>query len=164
MDHLALAAALCAVIVAYGYFSVRWTMRNPGWYAALPKPAWQPPDIVFGIIWPLNFVALAIASCVLAYQRASTAVTFGLILAVSVVFALTWAYLFYVPHRLLLAAISLTFAALPTWGLVVVAFNEQWWVGILRIPYAVWLSVATSLAYGYAHLVSPTESLTRPAR
>ncbi len=153
MDRLALAVALCGVIVAYGYFSVRWTMHNPGWYAALPKPSWQPPDIVFGIIWPLNFVALAIASCVLAYQNATTAaMTFGPILTVSVVFALTWAYLFYVPHRLLLAAISLTVAAVLTWALVAVASAAQLWVGILLIPYSVWLSVATSLAYGYAHL------------
>ncbi len=152
MDRLALAAALLAVIVAYGFLSVRWSMRNPGWYAALPKPSWQPPDIVFGIIWPLNFVALAIASCVLAYQGATTAVTFGLILAVSVVFALTWAYLFYVPHRLALAAISLTVAAVLTWALVAVAFDAQLWVGMLLIPYAVWLSVATSLAFGYARL------------
>ncbi len=158
MDRLALPAALLAVIVAYGYGSVRWTMRNPGWYAGLPKPPWQPPDIVFGIIWPLNFVALAIASCVLAYQSASAAVTFGLILAVSVVFALTWAYLFYVPHRLWLAAVSLTVAAVLTWALVVVAFDAQLWVGILLIPYAVWLSVATSLAYGYAHLAPHGDS------
>jgi len=153
MDRLVIAVGLLAVIVAYGFFSVRWTMRNPGWYAALPKPSWQPPDIVFGIIWPLNFVALAIVSCVLAYQSVSTATTFGVILAVSVVFALTWAYLFYVPHRLLLAAISLTVAAVLTWALVAVAFDASLWIGILLIPYAVWLSVATSLAFGYARLV-----------
>lgn len=164
MDRLAVAAALCGVILVYGYGSLRWTMRNPGWYAALRKPAWQPPDIVFGIMWPLNFVALAIASCALAYRSASSALTFGVVLAVSVAFALTWAYVFYVPHRLLLAAISLTVAATLTWVLVVVAFTAQPWVGILLIPYAVWLVVATSLAYGYANLARSTESLTSPTR
>lgn len=84
--------------------------------------------------------------------------TFAGLLGASVGFALGWAYLFYVPHRLVAAAVSLTVASVLTWGLVAVAAQAQWWVGLVLLPYAVWLSVATTLAYGYAHLGS-----TRPA-
>lgn len=150
-----LAIGMVAVVIAYAVLSVVWTGRDPGWYASLPRPRWQPPDVVFGIIWPLNFLALGTASLVMGFaQQASAGRTFAALLCVSVAFSLGWAYLFYVPHRLLAAAVSLTVASALTWALVAVGSSAVWWVGVLLLPYAVWLTVATTLAYGYAYLVS----------
>ena len=59
------------------------------------------------------------------------------------------AYAFYVPHRLDLAAILLGGAAALTWVLVLVAGRQLTWAGWLLVPYAVWLTVATSLSVGY---------------
>ena len=50
--------AIFAIVIVYAVLSSYWTSRRPGWYASLPQPSWQPPDKVFGIIWPLNFLAL----------------------------------------------------------------------------------------------------------
>ncbi len=154
-----LAIGMIAVVIAYAVLSVAWTSRDPGWYASLPRPTWQPPDVVFGIIWPLNFLALGIASWVMGFtQPTSVGLTFGGLLSVSVGFALGWAYLFYVPHRLALAAMSLTVASALTWALVAVGAGAMWWVGLLLLPYAVWLTTATTLAYGYTYLVSSARS------
>lgn len=155
-----LAIGMIAVVIAYAVLSVVWTSRDPGWYASLPRPRWQPPDIVFGIIWPLNFLALGIASWVIGTSEAtapgstSAGLTFGGLLCVSVGFSLGWAYLFYVPHHFLAAAVSLTVASALTWALVAVGASAVWWVGVLLLPYAVWLSIAATLAYGYAYLVN----------
>lgn len=158
-----LAIGMIVVVIAYAVLSVVWTSRDPGWYASLPRPRWQPPDIVFGIIWPLNFLALGIASWVMGFtQQATTGRTFGALLCVSVAFSLGWAYLFYVPHRLGAAALSLTVASVLTWGLVAVGASAVWWIGVLLLPYAVWLSIATTLAYGYAHLVSSQSAQRNP--
>lgn len=153
MDReLILAIGMIAVVVLYAALSVRWTARDAGWYASLPRPRWQPPDLVFAIIWPLNFLALGVASGVMGMtQTADRALNFAGLLSASVVFALGWAYLFYVPHRLVAAAVSLTVASLLTWALVAVAAQAQWWIGTLLLPYAGWLSIATTLAYGYAY-------------
>lgn len=151
---------MVAVVAGYAALSGYWTSRRPEWYASLPQPGWQPPDKVFGIIWPLNFVALGIASWVMGYtQPRVVAVTFGVTLTASVVFALSWAYLFYVPHRLGMAASSLTLASVLSWFLLVIAFNSVVWIGILLIPYAVWMTIASTLAWGYAHLVPTTQRL-----
>ena len=40
--------------------------------------------------------------------------------------------------------------------MVVVAFRYSQWAGIAMIPYLVWLSLATSLAVGYAALNRPS--------
>ncbi len=151
---------MVAVVAGYAALSGYWASRKPDWYASLPQPKWQPPDKVFAIMWPLNFLALGIASWVLGYTEPRVvAITFGVTLTASVVFALAWGYLFYVPHRLGIAASSLTLASVLTWLLVVIAFNSVVWVGVLLIPYAVWMTVATSLSWGYVHLVPTSQRL-----
>ena len=145
------AVGVVATVLAYAVLATRWVSSDAGWYDALPKPAWQPPDWVFGVAWPYNFVALFVAGIALALQHAGRpALAWLVVLMISVGFALGWAYLFYVPHRLSLAAISLAVAAALTWGLVLIAGRTEAWTGWVLLPYAIWMSVATSLAVGFA--------------
>ncbi len=163
-SRLLVALSIIAVVIVYAVLSTYWTSRNREWYAALPRPSWRPPDIVFAVIWPLNFLALGIAGWVMGYgQSRISAITYGVTLTGSVVFSLGWAYLFYVPHHLGMAAVSLTVASLLTWSLFYIAFSAQAWVGVLLLPYALWLTIATTLAYGYAYLV-PNEERARTFR
>jgi translocator protein len=145
-----LIAGFVALVLVYAVMSQIWVGADAGWYAALSKPPWQPPDVVFGIIWPLNFLALVLTGVVLARRAPSTGVAVLAILTVSVVFALAWAYLFYVPHALTPAALSLTAAAILTWVVLVLAAGAVWWLGLVLLPYSVWMSLATSLAWWYA--------------
>ena len=139
------------LVVAYAVLATRWVNADPGWYDALPKPSWQPPDWVFGVMWPYNFLALGVAGVVL--TRSAPTATAGLwlgVLALDVVLALLWAYLFYVPHALSAAAVALGGAAVVSWALVAVAARGVPWTGVLVAPYALWLTVATTLAVGFA--------------
>ena len=52
------AAGFVAVTVAYAALSGTWVSTQPGWYASLPQPSWQPPPWIFGVMWPLNFLAV----------------------------------------------------------------------------------------------------------
>ncbi len=142
-----------AVVLLYAIGSGWWTSREPGWYASLVKPGWQPPDWVFGTIWPLNFLALAIAAWVVgtAGSRPWPGV-FVALLAASSALALAWAYLFYGPHRLRAAALALSVAAVLACALPVAAWMVSWWVALVLMPYAVWLVVAASLAWAYTRL------------
>jgi tryptophan-rich sensory protein len=67
-----------------------------------------------------------------------------------VIAALTWAYLFYVPHSLFTSGFALTVATLLTLPLVAVTFQASTPLGLALLPYQLWLAVATSLAFGYA--------------
>jgi tryptophan-rich sensory protein len=71
-------------------------------------------------------------------------------LALSVVAALSWAYLFYVPHSLYASGFALSVATLLTVPLVVITFRASMPLGFALLPYQVWLALATSLAFGYA--------------
>ena len=143
-------AGFLALVAAYAVLSQLWVTSDAGWYASLRKPPWQPPDLVFGVIWPLNFLALAMAGVVLARRAPTGGAVVLAVLAVSVGFALGWAYLFYVPHALTPAALSLTAAAALTWVVLVLAAAAVWWLSLVLLPYAVWLSLAASLAWWYA--------------
>ena len=45
--------------------------------------------------------------------------------------------------------IALTLAALVTVVMVVAAFGQSTWMGVVLLPYQLWLVIATSLAWGY---------------
>lgn len=146
-----LGTAVVAVVIAYAALSTVWTSHDPGWYAALPKPSWQPPDLVFGIIWPYNFFALLAVGLALVSRRPAGPVAVWLaVLVVNVVLALAWAYLFYVPHALTPAAVLLGGSAVAAWVLFVLAWQQLGWPALLVLPYAIWVSLATALAFAYA--------------
>ncbi len=142
----------CVLVVAYAVLANAWNGRDPGWYDRLPTPSFQPPDLVFGLVWPLSFLLLLVAG-VTAIRSATPdqAWTATGVLAASVVLALTWARLFYVPpHRLVAAAAALAGAAALTWVLVVLVARVEVRGGLLLVPYAAWLTVATALAVAYS--------------
>ena len=152
-----LVGVLGTVIVAiYVIGSGRMVGTDAQWYRSLPRPSWQPPSSVFGIIWPYNFAMLVTATWLVA-SRLSTAnqMIWLLSLALSVIAALTWAWLFYGPHAILASGFALVLATVFTIPLLVIAFRVSPVLGFAFLPYQLWLAVATSLAFGYASLLTP---------
>ena len=81
--------------------------------------------------------------------RAQT-ITWLLFFAASVTAALVWAYQFYVPHNLSVAAIALGIAALLTLPVLYLTFKASLLIGLLLVPYQVWVTIAATLAWGYS--------------
>ena len=151
----AVTVATLVTVASYAVLSARWVSTEPGWYAGLRKPRWQPPPWVFGVVWPLNFLALGVAGTVIGVSRpVAESGVFLVVLAISVVLALAWAWSFYVPHHLAAAALLLVGAGVLTWVLFVIAVTSVPWAGWVLLPYAVWLSVAASLSVGYWRLAA----------
>lgn len=143
-------AAVIVTIVVYAVGSGVWVSTGSAWYLALEKPGWQPPPWVFGVIWPYNFVALAVVGSVIAWSAVpARVIAVVALLAATVALAIAWAYLFYGPHELTWAALALTSAAVLTLPITVIAFTERWWLGLLLVPYQVWVALAASLSWGY---------------
>lgn len=151
--RLLASVAVIVLVVGYAVGSGIWVSTNPGWYASLVKPAWQPPDVVFGLIWPYNFIALAIVGVIVARRGDPAAVAAWLgVAALSVACALSWAYLFYVPHQLTAASVALASAAALTAALLAITWNVTRVGAVALLPYLIWVCLATSLAFGYARL------------
>jgi tryptophan-rich sensory protein len=142
-----------ALVFIYVIGSGLWVNTGDGWYRSLNQPAWQPPDFIFGIIWPYNFVVLGIAAVTIA-QRATTTTTLIYLsfFALSVACALTWAFQFYRPHNLSLASMALAATAALTIPMVIIAFRTSIPIGIALVPYQIWVATAASISYGYSKL------------
>jgi tryptophan-rich sensory protein len=67
----------------------------------------------------------------------------------SIFAAIMWAYQFYSQHNFTFATIALVSAALLTLPLLYLAFKASWIMGLLLVPYQIWVAIAASLAWGY---------------
>jgi translocator protein len=150
-----IAAAVTAIglVVVYAIGSGRWVATGGSWYQSLEQPAWQPPGAVFGLAWTYNFIALAVVGVAMSLGApGGRAAAFLVALGVTIVLAICWAYLFYVPHALVPAAVALTACAVLTLVPLALAFAERPWLGWVLLPYQAWLVVAASLSWGYVAL------------
>ena len=141
------------LVVIYAVGSGIWVSNSPGWYTSLNRPAWQPPDFVFGLIWPYNFIVIGLSAVQIANNQSKNVVIIWLtILALSIAFALNWAYQFYVPHNLTIASISLAMVALLTLPLTYFTFKTSLVYGLVFTPYQLWVITASLLSYSYSKL------------
>jgi tryptophan-rich sensory protein len=140
-----------AIVAVYIFGSGRLVTTDQKWYRTLPKPSWQPPSYVIGLIWPYNFALLIAASWIVASRLSNTQQLVWLTsLALSVAAALVWALLFFKLHSLPASAVALVFASLFTIPLLVISFRASPALGIAFLPYQIWLAIATALAINYA--------------
>ncbi len=142
---LALIGWLCVTFLAPA--AGAW-MTSPAWYAALVKPAWSPPAWLFGPVWTLLYVLMAVAAWLVwregGWLRQRRALTLYL---VQLVLNAAWTPIFFglrQPGWALVEIIALWIAILAT----LLAFKRvrplaAW----LLAPYLAWVSFATVLNF-----------------
>ena len=122
--------------------------RSAEFYAQLDKPGWAPPPGVFGPVWTVLYVMMAIAA-VLVVRRAGwpgarrPMALFGMQLALNAL----WTWLFFV-WRLGGAALLEIAVLWLVLLLTIVAFARVRRVAaVLLLPYLVWVGFAAALTY-----------------
>ena len=151
--RLGMAVLGVVIVLVYAGGSALWVQTDSAWWNSLNRPSWQPPDIVFGLIWPYHFTVLGFAMVFIAQRLSEWQIRTAIgIFALSVVAALAWSYLFYVPHQLGWSTVALAVAAVLTAPVLWFTFQASFVTGLLLVPYQIWICIATSLAWGYAHL------------
>jgi benzodiazapine receptor len=144
LTALATSLALCFAVAGLGGY---WTSLGLGpWYDALRKPAWTPPNWVFGPVWTALYAAMAVTAWLVWRRQGLVGVRlplalFGLQLALN----LAWTGLFFALRQPGLAfgeILLLCAAILATLG----AFGRVSRVaGLLLIPYLAWVTFAAAL-------------------
>jgi benzodiazapine receptor len=141
------------IVFIYAIGSGLWVNTGDNWYRLLNQPSWQPPDFIFGLIWPYNFVILGFASVAVANKLSTTnAIIYLSIFALSVAAALTWAYQFYRPHNLYAASIALAVVAILTLPMLFFIYQASVPLFFATIVYQLWVITATYLSFTYARL------------
>ena len=117
-----------------------------GWYQTLAKPAWTPPDWVFGPVWTTLYLLMAVAAWLVWRRRgwSSGRAALGLF-AIQLALNAAWSPLFFRLHSpgLALLDIILLWAAIAA---TVWSFGRiSALAGSLFVPYLMWVSYATFL-------------------
>ena len=110
---------------------------NNFWYQ---KSRFQPPDWLFGIIWPILYATLFVAY----FSIKDT--SFEYILAFAFFLQTLWLISFN-QQQLAISRMMLILIVLNAFYLVQIAYKEQKWVGLLLIPYLLWVTFATVLNF-----------------
>lgn len=118
------------------------------WYAKLNKPAWTPPNGVFGPVWTSLYASMGFAAWMVWLQRTSRNVTPALsIFAIQLILNVAWSGLFFGLHSsgaTLLAIVALWCAIAAT----IVSFRRVVTLaGWILVPYLAWVSFAVALNF-----------------
>ncbi len=127
--------------------SVFTTPSIPGWYAALAKPPFNPPNWVFAPVWTTLYALMGI-SAYLVYEKGSRRKEVRKALAIfggQLLLNMLWSIVFFGAHMILGAAIIIVFL----WGMIVASiwlfFRISKPAAYLLAPYLLWVSFATVL-------------------
>lgn len=138
-----------AGVVAAGLL-LGYSNRPEGWYAALHKPFFNPPNYVFAPVWSALYVCIGIAGArTWSRDPASTAIAlwFG-----QMALNFLWSPVFFSWHRIDLA-LGIIVAMLAC----IVAFIAVQWradrvAALLFVPYAAWVAFAATLNWSIYRL------------
>jgi benzodiazapine receptor len=117
--------------------------RPDAWYFALARPAWTPPPWLFGPVWTLLYLMMAVAAWMV-WKRAGTTRPLEW-WTVQLMLNAAWSPVFFGLHRLGLAVIviaALWLAIAATIRAFAAVDRRAAW---LLAPYLAWVSYATAL-------------------
>lgn len=124
-----------------------WVMETKNWYSQLVKPTWSPPSWLFGPVWTVLYVGIAIsfgAVFRLAWlQEIPTLVVLPFALNLLFNFAFT-PIQFGLRNNFLASVDIVLILATLIWAMVAV-FPHARWITYAQIPYLAWVSFATIL-------------------
>ncbi|MEM8542340.1 MAG: TspO/MBR family protein [Pseudomonadota bacterium] len=116
----------------------------PGeWYDGLTKPFFNPPNWIFGPVWTLLYLMIAIAGW-RTWMRASDSGVMILWFA-QLALNLTWSPVFFTYHWMLPAALIIIAMVVLTISFIIKSWADDRAASWLMVPYLAWISFATIL-------------------
>jgi len=118
------------------------------WYDGLSKPPWNPPNWLFGPVWGVLYLLMALAAWLVwrTAGLAGAAVPLG-VFVVQLGLNAAWSWIFFGRHELGLAFIEIV----VLWGAIVGTMVGFWRVkpmsGVLLVPYLLWVTFAAVLNF-----------------
>lgn len=143
---LALWFGLClAVMVTSALFT---TPSIPGWYAGLKKPVWTPPSWLFGPVWFILYILMALAAWLVWKQETLPQFHWSLVFfVIQLALNLCWSYVFFGLQKPGIALGEI----MTLWLAILVTLVSFWSInrlaGIMMLPYLIWVSYAALLNF-----------------
>ena len=135
--------ALFLAVVLGGGITIGIVTAPGGWYAALSKPAFNPPNWIFGPVWTVLYVFIAVAGWRI-WLRARRS---GAMKAWAVQLALNflWSPVFFAAHRMDIALGIILLMLVAIIVFIVTSWRHDRVASLLFWPYAAWVGFASVL-------------------
>ena len=135
---------LCFAVAAVGGLAT--TPNIPNWYASLAKPSWTPPDWIFGPVWSVLYLSMAVAAWLVWRQAglAGAAVPMALF-GIQLLLNTLWSWLFFGLHSPSAALVDIILLWTAIAATMVAFWRRSMVAGIIFLPYLVWVSFASVL-------------------
>lgn len=124
-------------------------MNTYTWYQTLLKPTWAPPSWLFGPVWGVLYIIIALTFGYVAYLYFKGVIPFIVLLPfiLNLVFNLAFSPIQFGLQNNLLAAIDIALVLVTLiWALYAI-YTYVPWVTYLNIPYLIWVCFATVLQF-----------------
>jgi tryptophan-rich sensory protein len=129
------------VVLGVG-FAIGLSMRPGEWYQSLEKPAFTPPNWVFGPVWTAAYVLIAVAGWRVALTEGFRSKSFGL-WAAQMILNWSWTPIFFGAH--LIAPGFATILALLAVAVLFMFTADDRMACWSFAPYVAWLAYAATL-------------------
>lgn len=117
-------------------------MENNTWYKSLNRSKLNPPGWVFGVVWPILYLLLAIFFVLLVKDKKSVKSTPLILFIIQIILNFGWTTIFFRFKMIKLALfLILLINALSIAIFVMIKNNTKY----LLLPYILWLTFATYL-------------------
>ncbi|MEE1943601.1 TspO/MBR family protein [Pedobacter sp. KR3-3] len=124
------------------------------WYLTINKPAFNPPNAVFGPVWSLLYILMGISSY-LVWKKRKTTMGYSWAVGIYILqllLNLMWSYLFFYQHQIGFALIEIGLLLLTIIINAFIFYRIDKTAGWLFVPYILWVSFASYLTYSISLL------------
>ena len=148
MRHTVSFVAWIAVTAAAAAIGAIASIDAAGFYLRLERPSWAPPSWLFGPVWTVLYLLMAIAAWLIWRKRETRSVGLPMALFVAQLAAnAVWSWLFFAWHRGALALADIVVLILLVAATAFAFGRVSRAAGVLMIPYLVWVGFAGLLNF-----------------
>jgi len=139
------------LILSFGAATLGSAATQPNladWYDKLIKPAWNPPKWIFGPVWSLLYLSMAVAAWQIWRQSGvrGAIVPLGLF-AIQLALNAAWSWIFFGFHHLGAAVIEILFLWAAILATTIAFWRRSAVAGWLMVPYLAWVTFAAFLTH-----------------
>lgn len=148
MQGIGLVVLIVICLGAGGLGAALTTPEIHAWYRTIVKPSWNPPDRVFGPVWTVLYLMMAVAAWLVwkpaGLRAAAVPLAFFM---VQLLLNISWSWIFFRLHQpgwAFVEIVMLWFAITTT---MVAFFSRSRLAGWLLVPYLAWVTFASVLNF-----------------
>jgi benzodiazapine receptor len=150
---LKLAASLALPLAVGAIAGIATAKAIPTWYATLNRPAFNPPNWLFGPVWTTLYIIMGISLYLVWTQPPGKDRDMAMIaFLVQLVLNFAWSYIFFYYKQLGFALVEIVVLWISILVMIFLFYRVKSVAAYLNIPYLMWVTFATFLNAAYFRL------------